>query len=352
MPLASSKVFFLLSLGLFLFILQPLPASAGQAGGKPDPVGEEVSFCAGNVGFGPLNLSSQSPFQSLRLALVPRTPDTLSKGEWEIRFTETFANIWSFEPNRYTLDYESADSNLAVAYGVGTNIMLELAIDDRRVFGGILDNFISGFHQLFGISQNDRDLFPNGRTIIDIRDKNGAPLVEWRGGHAAYSQGVAFTVQNNVSCGGNGNPAFSWAVTLRYTDWDAIPIKYDFPLDIGLSLAMAKRFGPIYAYLAPGVVYYGADSVGAVELRRLQMSALLGLEWRATEKFSVIAQYLLLEGACKDLEPFSEPSHEVTLGIKTLIGKKTLVEAGLLENLIVYGNSPDFGIHLGVSHRF
>ena len=310
------------------------------------------SFCADNVGFGPLGLSSQSPFQSLRLVLVPRPPSTLPRGVFSARLLETLSNIWSYKKDSYLLDYEMLNSRLDVAYGISDKFLVEAAFEDRRYFGGILDGFISDFHHAFGIDQNKRDQYPNGRTVVSILDAEKRPLVSWNGGRAAYSQSAALTLQHNVTCGGRYLPALSWSVTVRHTFWDTGAIDYDRPVDLGFSVAASKRFGDFYAYVAPGFVWYGANRVQRVELNHTQLSCLAGLEWHFAPAWSVLLQYMAVEGACKNLGPFSDPSHEVTLGLKVRLAPDTLLEAGLLENIIVYANSPDFGIHAGITRRF
>ncbi len=45
------------------------------------------AICFSHVGYGPLPLNSQSPFQTLRLGIRPRTPSTLGKGQHRARRT-------------------------------------------------------------------------------------------------------------------------------------------------------------------------------------------------------------------------------------------------------------------------
>lgn len=81
------------------------------------------SVCFSNVGYGPLSVRSQSPFQSLRLGILPRTPSTLARGEHQVRVGATWVNQWAndggrFDPANgvlgpYVLDYESLDANIA-----------------------------------------------------------------------------------------------------------------------------------------------------------------------------------------------------------------------------------------------
>lgn len=341
----SATIFFLTCfLAAAAFPIVSLAADSGEGPG--------ALFCMGNVGLGPLNLASQSPFQSLRLVLTPRPPEILPRGDFEAQVIETLSNVWSFKEDKYMLDYEMLTSRLDVAYGLTDGFLVELAFEDKRYFGGILDGFISDFHDVFSVDQNSRDVYDNGATQVVILDREKNKLISWKGRSAAYSQSLAVTLQHNVTCGGEWLPALSWAVTARYTFWDADEIHYDRPFDIGLSLAMAKKFGDFYAYVAPGFVWYGADRIGDIVLTSTQASLLLGLEWHFSPSWSLLLQYLAIEGACENLGPFSEASHEVSLGFKVRMGRHTLLEAGLLENIIVYANSPDFGVHAGLTRRF
>jgi hypothetical protein len=65
-----------------------------------------------------------------------------------------------------------------------------------------------------------------------------------------------------------------------------------------------------------------------------------------------MVQYLFTEGVAEDLGDLSSPSHEITLGAKWEVIQGTVLEFGLIENVITLGNSPDFGIHFGITSRF
>ena len=65
----------------------------------------------------------------------------------------------------------------------------------------------------------------------------------------------------------------------------------------------------------------------------------------------MLLQLLTTEGAIDDFGPFSATSNEITLGYKWEFVPRTILEVGLIENIVEFDNSPDFGIHLGVSRR-
>jgi nucleoside-diphosphate-sugar epimerase len=54
----------------------------------------------------------------------------------------------------------------------------------------------------------------------------------------------------------------------------------------------------------------------------------------------------------KDLGDFSQNSNEITLGWKWELADRTVFEFGLIENILNFNNSPDFGVHAGLTFRF
>ena len=55
---------------------------------------------------------------------------------------------------------------------------------------------------------------------------------------------------------------------------------------------------------------------------------------------------------CEGFDPFSEASHEITLGWKWEVVPQGVLEIGVVENLVTFDNSADFGIHAGFTQRF
>lgn len=311
----------------------------------------DVNFCIGEVGFGPLRLRSQSPFQSLRLGLTALAPSTISRNEWEVFIAGTLANVWANTEDEYFFDYEMLGSQVSLAYGISNAFKLEIGYHERRIFGGVLDGFIAGFHDAFGIDQDGRNEHPYGDVRVDIQDKSGESTTS-RDEEGVISRGLELAVQHNVTCGTRGFPSFSYAVQLRYTLEDSGPVDRDKPIDFGLSIASSKRFSDLYLYLGGGYFFYGSDKVGGIKLRKEQKSGMLAFEWRYVPSQSVLLQFLATEGQAVDLGSFSDYSYEVTLGWKWEMLQKYVFELGLIENVIIYDNSPDFGIHTGISHRF
>ncbi len=310
------------------------------------------SICFSHVGYGPLHLYSQSPFQSLRLGILPRTPSTLGKGQYELRGSSAWANVWATGED-YFLDLEILQNSLTLSYGITDTLEIEGEFQNRSRFGGQLDGFTQGFHDLFGIAQNGRDQVPKGEFVFRLNPPGKRPAVslETRD-KGTFSRTLQVSLQHNVTCGTASLPAFSYSVTARVETEGSGEIRGGRDVDLGASVAASRRLGKSYLYLTVGYAWFGRDDFRGIELEDTQLTALAAFEWRFLPRQSLLLQYLFTEGLIEDFEPFSEASNEITLGWKWEAIPRGTLEVGLIENVVSFDNGPDFGIHTGFSYRF
>jgi hypothetical protein len=277
-----------------------------------------------------------------------------------VRTGLTWVNVWAsdeaaFDPDngelgQYLLDYESLHVALSAAYGVSDTFQVEVGIEDRSVFGGVMDGFIEGFHDLFSIDQAGRDRWPRDQLAIFLDDPDG-PTVELGAPESGtYVRDVLVTVQHNVTCGTENWPAISWAVTGRYALESDLVEGDDF--DIGVSVALSRRFGNVYGYLTLGYAWYGDGSALGIPLEDTQATALAAAEWRYHPRQSFILQWLWSQAVTDLIGPFAESANEVTLGWKWEAVPSGVLEIGLIENVITFDNSPDFGVQAAWTQRF
>jgi thiol-disulfide isomerase/thioredoxin len=317
-----------------------------------------VGICFSHVGYGPLRIDSQSPFQSLRLGIRPRTPSTLGKGQSQVRGTGTWVNIWANSQDangtdEYFLDFEMLSLNAAYAYGITDTLEVEAEFQSRSRFGGVMDGFIQGFHDLFSIDQAGRDLVPKNDFSFDLNPPGGAPSVSLSDGdRGTFAQGLLLSLQHNVTCGTAKLPAFSYSVGARLDTVGDGDLSGDSDWDFGVSVALARRFKRLYVYGTLGYAWFGQDNFRGLELRDSQWTFLAALEWRYRARQSFLAQVLISEGVVANFDPFSATSNEITLGWKWEAIDRGIFEAGLIENLATFDNSPDFGFHVGWTQRF
>ena len=65
-----------------------------------------------------------------------------------------------------------------------------------------------------------------------------------------------------------------------------------------------------------------------------------------------LALFVLVTALARSFAPFSKASHEITLGWKWEVAPHGVLEIDVVENLVTFDNSADFGIHAGFTQRF
>lgn len=306
---------------------------------------------ASAIGLGPLRLTSQSPGQSLRLGLVPHTPADLAAGEWKFYVGSSWVNVWANETHVF-LDYESLTSEAVLAYGLNDAWAFEASVVSRVTFGGRMDGFIQGFHDVFGIDQNGRDTVPLNDTSIRIDPTSTQPgLVlgsdELQGNRLVFLRGAMMWT---LSHGHDGWPATALACTVQAPVGERRGYSGGL-LDVSLDLSLAKSLGDWVGYASVAWTRFAADEVYGIHLHRSNWAGLGAIEYRISPEWSLVGQYLLSQGVAPDLYVFSKPSHEVTFGTQVRVGRHTTLQLGLIENVFIFDNSPDFGVHFALEMR-
>jgi hypothetical protein len=215
-----------------------------------------------------------------------------------------------------------------------------------------MDGFVQGFHDLFGIDQNGRDLVPRNQFSFDLDPPGGPSVSLTSADRGTFTRSVQASLQHNVSCGTAHAPAFSYSVTSRVETLDSGDLSGGSDVDFGASVALSRRVKQFYFYGTLGYAWFGRNNFRGIPLEDTQYTILAAAEWRFRADQSFLLQYLLTEGLAPDFGPFADPSHEITIGWKWEVVSKTVIEVGLIENLVTFDNSPDFGIHAGVVRRF
>jgi len=308
-----------------------------------DPVSE-----GSNRHHGPLLLQGHSLFQLLRLSMLPWITPLLHKGEFELQSTATWVNLWGWKPSGYLVDGEALRLSVALCYGLSNSVQLRLEVPATYLTGGIMDSFIEGFHDTFGYVQAYRDAFPRNRFRVTFYAPGGGEyrLDDEDAGFALSD--LILSLKWDLSQGTRYLPAVMVAPSLKIPTGD----NEGGGVDGGITLYLTKRVWRLYGYFGLQYARYSKEEILGISMNPDQWIFLIGLECPLTERFSLLLQDLIHTGVTKDFYAFSESTHELALGFKYEFRKGALLEFGLIENLVNYENSPDFGFHSGLSYRF
>ena len=317
----------------------------------PNTFSNEAGFDY-NYGLGILQLRSQSPAQSLRLTMPSIIPGAFKPGILDLNAGITWTNVW-VENSKLELDYEMLDTHVAVSYGINKRIGLGVAFDQRNYFGGGMDNFIQEFHDLFGISQNGRDRVDRNLSHIVHYDEQGNIIFETDDLSFLENNGITLIAQYILSHGTTRWPAISLSGVLRCGFNSPSSEDNHEPLDWNIGIGLSKRLADIwYIYSHLGYTRYGQTELVGLEFEKDAISFMLAFAWQWKPNFSMLFQYVFSEGVVKDFGSLSDSSHEVNIGFKWQLSSGSIIEFAMVENVVTYDNSPDFGLHLAFSHPF
>ncbi|MEM6706597.1 MAG: DUF3187 family protein [Acidobacteriota bacterium] len=341
-----------------LFLYLSLSVAAGPLAAEPRP------RCRGEDSLGLFHYTSQGPFQGLRQSFTPQLGRLLHKGETEVKGNSSFSNLFARDNDfdTYLIDYETARVALGVRYGLTDRWALRIEADSVRRYGGELDRIVEATHDLLGVSQGGRQFLVADDVRLFVEGEPFESLSLDQGGAVGKSLGFGF--ENVAHCAEEGEskadvrrsptgvPTTTWGVFFRVKDVENIPTARWQGDDVDVSGGVQSVWTAGRFVLTAGMsfTFFGSESLGGAELASHQVGALGAVEWRAGPRWSVVLQYLATEAALNRF-PFDRPTNEVLLGVKTRWGP-TLVEAAIVENVIVSPNGPDIGFHFGFGTRF
>jgi hypothetical protein len=217
---------------------------------------------------------------------------------------------------------------------------------------GKTDGFVRGFHKVFGLNDGGRDLAKKGEFSFEVRNpKSGKMVVVDENNQEAVTEQLVFSIHTVLTPGDEILPAVAWSVIGKANLRDTGQIEGD-GVDFATSVSLSKQLGDFYAYATLSFAWYGSETFYGIDLKPHTLSVVSAVEYIVTNGFSVILQHQWTEGAVERLGAFSQPSYEISVGAKILIAENTMFEVSVVENLINFDNSPDFGLHTGLTIQF
>ncbi len=301
-----------------------------------------------NYGIGILNIRSQSVGTSFRLALPLLVPGDIKQG-WQTFAQTTWSNIWA-QNESYLIDYEMLDSTLGFSYGLNQRLGMGVMVASRAYFGGEMDSVIQEFHDLLGVGQSGRNYYKKGRSAINEYNPVTGDLIGRNSAHGLNNSGINLFANYNFIQNNRMLPGVNIYCVARYAFDSADIVTKENGLDLGLGVGLAKKWNSdFYTYAIAGYTLFddqGETNNTIFELKDHQFTGFFAMAYLLSENAALLAQYLYSTSVIERIQGLDEPSHELHLGLKFRIGKRSVMDFSIIENIITMDNSPDFGIHL------
>ncbi len=242
---------------------------------------------------GPLPAENARPLNQIFLHLPPTNPDVLSKNQSALGVQLDIANnlLIPAATSGGTVEEDFETQRLMLNYRRGLGRDLEARLDAQLIArnGGILDGFIQGYHDLFGLEGNGedvpfgRDNISKGRSVFAFRDANG------RGVNQGDAFGLGDTTLSLSRQLSRGKFASAARVAVKLPTGSGDKILGSGALDGGLSFDARYNFARNWALFgSAGAYLYGDAEVPNAKNNGL--SGGLGLERRVGKGQSIIAQ--------------------------------------------------------------
>ncbi len=241
---------------------------------------------------GPLPAENARPLNQIFLHLPPANPDVLIKNQSALGVQLDIANnllIPATFGGRVQEDFETQRLLLNYRRGLGRD--LEARLDAQLIArnGGVLDGFIQGYHDLFGLQGNGADVpfgrgnIAQGRSIFAFSDANGRGIDR---GNALGLGDTTLSLQRQIS---RGQFASAARVGVKLPTGNGSKVLGSGGFDAGLIFDARAQFARNWALFgsAGAHIYGDADVPNA---RNNGLSGGLGLERRVGRGQSVIAQ--------------------------------------------------------------
>lgn len=331
-------------------------------------------------------------FQTIRLPLLPLDEDvSLENGSrWSLRLSSQWINVWSFQSNRFYIDGEEFDINPSLRYRFENDSVFGISLPIKSVGGGVMDEYIEGFHNAANVTQGQRDRYPRNQFNVSYepfaelypfldgdplftylrqfdlrlypREKLNPPLKD------IFGQPLALLSEDIVNTGKNktnvGDPRLfyqkelwngrGWIDRIHggiqvkvpvYTD----PLLGSPGLDTGIFLVLGKKdFIPDLSWrLGISYTHFNVVKFLSLSLPDHQWVFRPALDYALNSEWALSLEYLYFSAPVKHFGRLSKPGHQVSFVLIKKSENHKFVYA-VVENFGNYGVTPDIGFHFSI----
>jgi|GEM_PF-363272 len=364
---------------------RPDPAAPGEKAGRMQgsqdaekPPDRSVDKQEGLDFFdtGPLRIREQFLLTQGFLAFDPASADVLRQGRWQVDFVQSATNSWvmsdvvqevldartergpltleelrAIEPEGegrglYFADGELYRTSVSVRAGLGKGVQLGVTVPLLNFQGGFGDGLIESFHDATGFSQSGRTGVPKDSYTVYIRDREGNELFRTEEPGAGLGD-ITLSLKGRIPV-----ESEKWRLSLeglvKLDTGDEQDLYASGSEDYGAQIHVTRYFQRSCLHLSAGGIRAGESEVFRLDDQTL-FSGMLGYERALGQSVSAIVQLTVSQSPFEDLhvEGLDDVAFLVDLGIKKGFNERLVGLLAISENFLTFGNTADFGLHLG-----
>ena len=304
----------------------------------------------------PAKIKNMNPFIIGYGAVIPDSPFLLQQDEWMASLKLELANN-SITADTTTeeifIDGETYLADINLRYGYRHDIELLVAIPLIYHSGGFLDQAIKSWHDLWGMSNDRRDVFANNQLQYEY-SRNGNTLINISSGTGGLGD-MVFGLKYNNKPGGEPT-SIAYRMDLKLPTGDADKLTGSGATDVALSVHAANtsllQKNNITVYGGAGLVALGKGDILPDIQNDYVGNAYLGTSWQTTSRLALIAQLSFQSSYYEsDLNQLGANSFQLYLNGAYSGRDNITYEFGFGENLAT-DTTPDFLLYFAVNKRY
>jgi hypothetical protein len=317
---------------------QPAP----ESGSLPQPAADNLD------GRGLVKFKDLFPFALLHLQLPVDTLQRFEKGTGELSLDYGWGNSFANREGEYTVDAESFLIELSAWYALTDRVSVGATLPYIFRDAGVLDPVVEGFHDVFGLSNDERREASTNDYEVTVVDEKGRTRTLDRG------LGLGDLVLKghwNVHAGTLYIPAVALeglvGVPTSLKGFGGAGV------DFGAVISLHKTIGEgLHLHLSGGGTYYTDRRTEGLRFEKLGWQVAGGVEYEITETISLALQGTVISAQLEFPSPLNRSRSYLGGGLKWDFATNWELEVNVMENLVPQKNSADIVFGAGLSFRF
>ncbi len=296
--------------------------------------------------------NNANPFVRIHGLVGYAGTDSLADGQFRTEVNLEITNEFHQQTGtdeQINLDYERAQLNLNLIYGIQDDLSVGLLLPYISNSGGFMDSLIENWHDLFGLPQGGRDDAPRDEFNISYQGTNNNLLID------STDKGIGdISLFLDKQLLASEQKVLKVRAQLKTPTGDEDQLFGSGGYAASISLHGSRKFAEKWlGFGMLGLTYLEDSEVLADQQNNLVGNAVLGITWLPTSKLGISAQLDLNSEVYDDtdLDALNGKAGVLNVSANYKLTKKSSIVFSFNEDVINKDAAPDFGINLGFQYQ-